>query len=128
MKWLGRTRADAGQRGSAAASPGEPDARTGERSLVWLRLAVLLAALVPVLFFAGAARLGYVDAVRATSARLDELARVAEDHAARTLERNDVVMQQMLQLLKDDDDEALRKREAQQDDVLMSTFFPPASR
>jgi len=36
MKWLGRTRADAGQRGSAAASPGEPDARTGERSLVWI--------------------------------------------------------------------------------------------
>jgi two-component system NtrC family sensor kinase len=151
MKWLGRTRADAGQGGSAAASPGEPDARTGERSLVWLRLAVILAALVPVLFFAGAARLGYVDAVRATSARLDELARVAEDHAARTLERNDLVMQQMLQLLKEDDDEALRKREAQlhevataillrlphigsltvknaQGDVLMSTFFPPASR
>jgi two-component system NtrC family sensor kinase len=151
MKWLGRTRAGAGQGGSAAASPGEPDARTGERSLVWLRLAVILAALVPVLFFAGAARLGYVDAVRATSARLDELARVAEDHAARTLERNDLVMQQMLQLLKEDDDEALRKREAQlhevataillrlphigsltvknaQGDVLMSTFFPPASR
>ena len=143
MKWLGGTRADAERR--------EPDARTGERSLVWLRLAVLLAALVPGLFFAGAARLGYVDAVRATSARLDELARAAEDHAARILERNDVVMQQMLQLLKEDDDEALRKREAQlhevataillrlphigsltvkneQGDVLMSTYFPPASR
>jgi hypothetical protein len=97
-------------------------------------------------FFAGAARLGYLDAVKATSARLDELARAAEDHAARILERNDLVMQQMLQLLKDDDDEALRKREAQlhevataillrlphigsitvknaQGDVLMSTFF-----
>ncbi|HJY76471.1 MAG TPA: ATP-binding protein [Burkholderiales bacterium] len=143
MKWLGRTRTDAGR--------SEPDARTGERSLVWLRLAVILAALVPLLFFAGAARLGYVDAVRATSTRLDELARAAEDHAARTLERNDLVMQQMLQLLKEDDDEALRKREAQlhevataillrlphigslsvkneRGDVLMSTFFPPASR
>src|ERR1043165_3930152 len=99
MKWLGRTRAGAGQTGSAAPSPrapaagppgpppappAEPDARTGERSLVWLRLAVILAALVPVLFFAGAARLGYVDAVRATSARLDEPPRAARGHPART--------------------------------------------
>jgi signal transduction histidine kinase/ActR/RegA family two-component response regulator len=143
MKWLGRTRADAKR--------GEPAARSGERSLVWLRLAVVLAALVPLAFFAGAARLGYLDAVKATSMRLDELARAAEDHAARILERNDLVMQQMLQLLKDDDDQALRMREAQlhevataillrlphigsltvknaQGDVLMSTFFPPASR
>jgi|KBSMisStandDraft_5_1062788.scaffolds.fasta_scaffold09995_8 signal transduction histidine kinase/ActR/RegA family two-component response regulator len=150
MKWLGRTRADAGQGGSAA-SIGDTATPAGERSLVWLRLAVLLAALVPLAFFAGAARLSYLDAVKATSARLDELARAAEDHAARILERNELVMQQMLQLLKDDDDEALRKREAQlhevataillrlphigsitvknaQGDVLMSTFFPPASR
>ena len=150
MKWLGRTRADAGQGGSAA-SIGDTATPAGERSLVWLRLAVLLAALVPLAFFAGAARLSYLDAVKATSARLDELARAAEDHAARILERNELVMQQMLQLLKDDDDEALRKREAQlhevataillrlphigsitvknaQGDVLMSTFFPPALR
>jgi two-component system NtrC family sensor kinase len=136
MKWLGRTRAEAGP---------------GERSLAWLRLAVVLAGLLPLVFFAGAARLGYLDAINATSARLDELAHAAEDHAARIRERNDVVMQQMLQLLKDDDDEALRKREAQlyevattillrlphigsltvknaQGEVLMSTFFPPASR
>jgi two-component system NtrC family sensor kinase len=140
MKWLGRSRADAG-----------PAVPAGERSLVWLRVAVVLAALLPLVFFAGAARLGYLDAVKATSTRLDELARAAEDHAARILERNDLVMQQMLQLLKDDDDEALRKREVQlhevataillrlphigsitvknaQGDVLMSTFFPPASR
>jgi len=143
MKWLGRTRADAVQKEAAAP--------TAERSLVWLRLAVVLAALLPFAFFAGAARLGYLDAVKATSTRLEELARAAEDHAARILERNDLVMQQMLQLLKDDDDEALRRREAQlhevataillrlphigsitlknaQGEVLMSTFFPPASR
>src|SRR5258705_2035245 len=136
MKWLGRTRAESGP---------------GERSLMWLRLAVILAALLPLAFFAGAARLGYLDAVKATSTRLDELARAAEDHAARILERKDLVMQEMLQLRKDDDDEAVRKREAQlhevapaivlrlphigsitvknaQGDVLMSTFFPPASR
>ena len=95
MKWLGRSRADAG-----------PAVPAGERSLVWLRVAVVLAALLPLVFFAGAARLGYLDAVKATSTRLDELARAAEDHAARILERNDLVMQQMLQLLKDDDDEA----------------------
>ncbi len=140
MKWLGRTRDDAGSAVPAS-----------ERSLVWLRLAVVLAALLPLVFFAGAARLGYLDAVKATSTRLEELARAAEEQAVRILERNDLVMQQMLQLLKDDDDEALRKREAPlhevataillrlphigsitlknaQGDVLMSTFFPPASR
>src|SRR4051812_27973900 len=150
MKWLGRTRVDA-DRGERAVPHGERAVPHGERSLVWLRLAVVLAAVLPLAFFAGAARLGYLDAVRATSARLNELTRAAEDHAARILERNDVVMQQMLQLLKDDDDEALRKREVQlhevataillrlphigsitvknaQGDVLMSTFFPPASR
>src|ERR1044071_6633413 len=109
MKWLWRTRADAVQKEAAAP--------TGERSLVWLRLAVVLAALLPCAFFAGAARLGYLDAVKATSTRLDELPRVAEDHAARILERNDLVLQQMLQLLKDDDDEALRRREAQLHEV-----------
>ena len=143
MKWLGRTRADVGR--------GDAVARSGERSLVWLRLAVVLSALLPLAFFIGAARLSYLDALRTTRAHLDELARAAEDHAARLLERNEVVLQQMLQLLKDDDDEALRKREAQlyevattillrlphigsltvknaQGDVLMSTFYPPASR
>ena len=143
MKWLGRTR--------SGAARVEPAAPPGERSLVWLRLAIALAALVPAAFFAGAARLGYLDAVKATNSRLDELARAAEEHAVRVLERNDLVMQQLQKLLKNDDDETLRKREAQlyevataillrlphlgslsvknaEGEVLMSTLFPPASR
>jgi two-component system NtrC family sensor kinase len=143
MKWLGRTR--------SSVARVEATAPAAERSLVWLRLAIVLAALVPAAFFAGAARLGYLDAVKAAHSRLDELARAAEEHAARVLERNDIVMQQMLRLLRDDDDDTLRKREAQlhevataillrlpqigslsvrnaQGDLLVSTLFPPASR
>jgi signal transduction histidine kinase/ActR/RegA family two-component response regulator len=143
MKWLGRTRA-----GAAAIEPGAPGA---ERSLVWLRLAIALAALLPTAFFAAALRIAYVEAVDAARSRLDELARAAEEHAARAFERNEVVLQQMLRLLGEDDDEALRRREAQlhevattillrlphiasisvrnvQGELLMSTLFPPASR
>jgi two-component system NtrC family sensor kinase len=143
MKWLRRTR-------SGVAGP-EPGASGAERSLVWLRLAIVLAALLPAAFFGGALQLGYLDAVEAAQSRLEELARAAEDHAARVVERNEVVMQQMLRLLGDDDDAALRRREAQlhevgttillrlphlaslsvrnaQGELLMSTLYPPASR
>ena len=122
-----------------------------ERSLAWLRLAIVLAAVLPVAFLAGAARLGYLEAVRLAQARLDELARVAEETVARVLERNDVVLQQMLLLLGNDDDEALLKREPQlhevaaaillrlphigslsvknaQGQLLVSTLLPPATR
>ena len=83
------------------------------RSLVWLRLAIGLAAGVPLAFFAAAAWLGYEDATQAAQRRLDEIARAAEEHAARVMERNDVVMQQILRLLEDDDDAGIRAREAQ---------------
>jgi two-component system NtrC family sensor kinase len=143
MKWLGRT--------SLRAAAVELGAPSTERSLVWLRLAIALAALLPAAFFAAAVRLAYVDAVDAAHNRLDELARVAEEHAVRAFERDELVLQQMLRLLGEDDDEALRRREAQlhevattillrlphiasisvrnvQGELLMSTLFPPASR
>lgn len=122
-----------------------------ERSLAWLRLAVVLAAVLPAAFLAGAARLGYLEAVEAAHGRLEELARVAEDSVARVLERNEVVLQQMLLLLGSDEDETLRKRESQlhevaaaillrlphigslsvknaQGELLVSTLLPPATR
>jgi two-component system NtrC family sensor kinase len=143
MKWPGTTR--------SGVAGGEPEPRAPERSLAWLRLAIVLAALLPAAFFAAAARVGYLEAIQAAQNRLDELARAAEEHSARMLERNDVVMQQMLRLLGDDDDETLRRREPQlyelattillrlphiaslsvfsaQGELLMSTLFPPASR
>jgi two-component system NtrC family sensor kinase len=143
MKWLGSTR--------SSVAGAEPKTRAGERSLLWLRLAIVLAALLPTAFFAAAARVSYLEAIAAAQNRLDELARAAEEHAARVLERNDVVMQQMLRLLGDDDDATLRRREPQlyelattillrlphiaslsvfsaQGELLMSTLLPPASR
>jgi two-component system NtrC family sensor kinase len=143
VKWPGRTPSRV-----AAAKAAAPAA---QRALVWLRLAILVAAIVPAGFFAGLARLGYLDAVSAAQERLDELARTAQDNVARILERNEIVLQQMVLLLKDDDDAALRKREPQlheiastillrlphigslsvkngQGEVLVSTQLPPATR
>jgi two-component system NtrC family sensor kinase len=89
----------------------------GERALVWWRLAIVLAAVVPLGILAGTAWLTYEDAGREAQRKLDDIARRAEEHAARVMERNDVVMQEMLRLLRDDDDAAVRAREAELHDV-----------
>jgi signal transduction histidine kinase len=85
--------------------------------LVWWRLAVVLAAVVPMAILAGAAWLTYEDAGRQALRALDEVAKSAEEHAARVMERNDVIMQQVLQLLGTDGDAGIREREAELHDV-----------
>lgn len=109
MKWIGTLPYRLARAEAAKQDP--------ERSLVWLRLAIVLAAVLPMLFFAGVAWLGYEDSIKGAQRRLEDIARAAEEHAARVMERNDVVMQQMLQLLKDDDDAKIRAREAQLHEV-----------
>jgi two-component system NtrC family sensor kinase len=94
-----------------------------ERSLVWLRVAIVLAAVLPMLFSGGIAWLGYKDSIGEAQRGLEDIARAAEEHAARVMERNDVVMQQMLRLLKDDDDARIRAREAQLHEVAMAILL-----
>ena len=94
-----------------------------ERSLGWLRLAIVLAALVPVTFLAAIAWLSYEDASADAQRRLEEIAQAAEEHAARVMERNDVVLAQMLQLLGDDDDAQVRARERQLHQVAMAILL-----
>jgi len=96
---------------------GEPARQGAERSLVWLRLAVVLSALVPVVFFGAVAWLGYLESIEEARGRLDYLARAAQEHAARAMERNDLVLQEMARLLKDDSDAQVRAREAQLHEV-----------
>jgi signal transduction histidine kinase len=91
--------------------------RDAERALVWWRLAVVLAAVGPLGVLAFAAWLTYQDAGREAERRLDDIARAAEEHVARLMERNDVVMEEMLRLLRDDDDAAIRTREAELHEV-----------
>jgi two-component system NtrC family sensor kinase len=88
-----------------------------ERALVWWRLAIVLAAVLPLGILAATAWLTYEGAGREAQRRLDDIARRAEEHVARVMERNDVVLQEMLRLLRDDDDAALRAREAELHDV-----------
>src|SRR5688500_158292 len=112
---------------------------------------MVAAVIVPVALSVAAARYGYVQSVEVAHQRLGDLARAAEEHVARVLARNDVVLQQMLLLLRDDDDETLRGRERQlheiaaaillrlphiaslsvkdhKGEVLVSTLLPPAPR
>ena len=103
-KWIGTLLSRLARHQAAGDDP--------QRSLVWWRLAIGLAAGVPLAFFAAAAWLGYEDATHAAQRRLEQIARAAEEHAARVMERNDVVMQQLLRLLEDDD-AGIRAREAQ---------------
>ncbi len=91
--------------------------RDAGRSVVWWRFAIVLAAVVPLGILAGAAWLTYEDVGREALRRLDEIARGAEEHAARVMDRNDVVMQEVLRLLRDDDDAAIREREAELHEV-----------
>ena len=106
--------------GTPSSGAARPKREGAVRSFLWWRLAVVLAAVVPMGILAGTAWVTYEEAGREAERRLDEVAKGAEEQAARILERNDVVMQQMLELLKDDDDAALREREAELHDVAMA--------
>jgi two-component system, NtrC family, sensor kinase len=83
----------------------------GERSLVWLKVAIAAAGLLPLAFFFAVAWTGYFEAMRTAQTRLEDMTRVAEEHAARVFETNDVVLQHLLATLKDLGDEAIRRRE-----------------
>ena len=99
---------------------------SGEGSLAWLRVAVALAAVLPIAFVAVLAWLGHASATKEAQRALADTARAAQEHAVRVMDRNDVVMQQMLQLLKEDDDGAIRAREKQLHEVAMAILvrFP----
>jgi two-component system NtrC family sensor kinase len=84
-----------------------------ERLLVWLRLAIGLAAVLPMLLVAVVAWHSFGEAAREAQRTLEAMARAAEEHAVRVMDRNDVVMQQMVRVLKDDDDARIRAREPQ---------------
>lgn len=95
----------------------EPARRGVERSLVWPRLALVLSFVLPLAFLGGVAWLGYAGAIEEARGRLDYVARAAQEHAARAMERNEIVLQQMERLLKDDGDAQIRAREAELHEV-----------
>jgi signal transduction histidine kinase/ActR/RegA family two-component response regulator len=105
-------------RAPAAPETASPAAEGDERSLLWLRIAVGLAAVLPLAFFFIVAWVGRTDAISAAHTRMEDLARVAEEHAVRVFETNEVVVEQLSTLLRDDDDLAVRERESQLHEIL----------
>ena len=106
--------------GTSLSGAARPETDGAERSLAWWRVAIVLAAVLPLTILGIAAWVTHRDAGREAQRRLDEIAKSAEEHAARVMDRNDVVMQQVLELLKDDDDASIRAREAELHGVAMA--------
>jgi signal transduction histidine kinase/CheY-like chemotaxis protein len=89
-----------------------------ERSLVWLRIAVGLALVLPLAFYCIVARVGHEVAIESAQTRLEDVARVAEEHAAKVFETSDVVVEQLSAMLKDDEDLAIWERERALHEIL----------
>jgi len=109
----------AAKHGDAGGSerPGRSGKRSSETAkrrvgtIRWLRMAIGLAALLPLAFFAVAAwsdyRASYVEA----RTRALRAAQIAHEHASRVFEVNDVIARQILHNLGDDTDDGIRMRE-----------------
>ena len=82
-------------------------------ALRWLRLAIVLAALLPLLFFAAAAYSNYQAAYREARTRADRAAQIAHEQATRVFETNRVIIRQWLHDLGGADDDDIRQRQAE---------------
>ncbi|MCC7549356.1 MAG: response regulator [Burkholderiales bacterium] len=88
--------------------------REGEGRLAavrWLRLGIVVALLLPTVFFLLTAWNGYGDAVSEARSRVDRSVRVGLEHAARVIETNQVIARQVLEAIGDDDDVTILRRE-----------------
>ena len=82
-------------------------------ALRWLRLAIVLAALLPLLFFAAAAYSNYESAYREARTRADRAAQIAHEQAARVFETNRVIARQWLHDLGGAGEDEIRQRQAE---------------
>jgi len=89
-------------------------------ALRWLRLAIVLAALLPLLFFAAAAYSDYQSTYREAQLRADRAAQIAHEQATRVFETNQVIVRQLLHNLGSVSDEELAQRQAELHDQLRS--------
>ncbi len=87
-------------------------------ALRWLRLAIVLAALLPLLFFAAAAYSDYQSAYASAQTRTQRAAQIAHEQATRVFEINQVIARQLLHKLGDATDAEIRQREAELHDHL----------
>jgi len=83
-----------------------------ERTRAALKTLLLLAILLPVLFFTGYAWQSYRDADAAVRDEVERLAYVAEEHALKVFEINEQLIQRFLALVNDRSDERIRAEQA----------------
>ena len=86
-------------------------AATRLEALRWLRLAIVLAALLPLVFFAVAAYADYRSAYAEAQTRSQRAAQIAHEHASRVFETNEVIARLILHNLDDDSDAEVRRQE-----------------
>jgi len=82
-------------------------------ALRWLKIVVVLAAVVPLLALAGAAWYLREQATAQAKVRIDQAARVAEEHALKVFETNIALLNRAADLLGDEPDAALLARESE---------------
>src|SRR5688572_17791658 len=85
--------------------------KTSPASLLWLRIGVGLAVALPLALLGAGSWMAHRDAERIAATRLDDLARVMEEHAERALETNAMVFRELQRVLGDDSDTRIRARE-----------------
>jgi two-component system NtrC family sensor kinase len=104
----------ASRRGRAATtSPDNLPSRGRPNAIRWLRLAILLSAVVPLAWFLVTAWTAYRTQYDETQRRSVQVAQIAHEHASRVFETNDVIARYVLNALGDASDAEVRAREAQ---------------
>ena len=91
-----------------------------QSALPWLRASIVAAVLLPAVFFAIVAGLAYRQALAEGASRLDRASRVAQEHAMRVIETNEVVAQTILNFIGAASDAEIRDHEADLHEKLKS--------
>jgi two-component system NtrC family sensor kinase len=90
----------------------DPAASNRLEALRWLKLAIVLAAVLPLAFFVAAAYFDYRSTVKNAEARSQQAAQIAEEHASRVFVMHDVISRQVLHSLAKASDTQIREQEA----------------
>jgi len=78
----------------------------------WLRLSMVLAAVLPIAFYIFAAAYSYQRTFENMTMRLDGTARVTQEHASKVFQTNEVLIGRAFDVAGGDDTEGIRTREA----------------
>ena len=84
-----------------------------QSALPWLRASIAAAVLLPAVFFALVAWLSYRHTLSEGASRLERASRVAQEHATRVIDTNEVVARTILNFIGGATDDEIRANEAE---------------